>query len=99
VAMDNRKQKETEKKMLDNEFVGIVVNKEQKKFLYRKIDGSIFLAFVSGFFLSIGGIISEVYNERFYGFLFICFSFIIFFFARYVGLRILFENSEGDEDE
>ena len=87
------------KKMIDSDFVGIVVNGDQKKFLYRKIDASLILSHLSGALLGLGICLFIILSRPFTGSVLVVFSFILFFTSRYIGLKILFDNPEKGEDD
>lgn len=85
--------------MIKTEFLGVVVDKDQKKFLYRKIDVSLLLAFISGGLLGIGIAFLSLFDRVFWGVPLVILSFILFFVARYFGLKILFTDDDFKEKE
>jgi glucan phosphoethanolaminetransferase (alkaline phosphatase superfamily) len=101
MGLTNKDLKEKEdKEMVKEECFEIVASAEQKKFMYRKIDTGIILAFFSGAILTAGILFSLVLDRPVLGFIFIFASFISFYTARYLGLRMLFnEDDEEEEDD
>lgn len=86
--------------MIETDYcVGVVVNKDQKKFLYRKIDASVLISFISGGMLGIGVAILNFSTKTFWGVSFVILSFLLFFVARYLGLKILFTEDDFEEDK
>ena len=84
--------------MLENELTSSLQDDEIKTVIYGMIDRSLFLSFIGGVFL---GILPFLFLSNWVITSIFCLgvSLMLFFLARYSGLKFLFEEESDEEEE
>jgi len=80
----------------EDNFVGVVCSEDQKKLLYDRIDSGLGISFLSGAFVGLSALLA---NNPFACICLFVLSFVLYFVARYLSLRILFTDKEEEDND